>query len=159
MVFSGVKPGIMIDIKDLESKMKTITIIKANNNFCTLFTYLEELQQEINVQKGEDYLKYDTLITELFCASKANTNENFAGIVDHHKNQWITVKIKDRNTIINYLTTIYHNMVTKDLWGKTSDKGAKILALINQYEARKYRISELEGRIKKLSNGGKSVSF
>ena len=54
MVLSLIKPDILIDVKDLETKMKTITILKADNNFQTLCTYLEELQQEINAQKGED---------------------------------------------------------------------------------------------------------
>ncbi len=71
MVFSVFKPDIVIDVKDLENKMKSITILKTDDNFCTLCTYLEELQQEINAQKGEDYLKDDTLLTELFRAAEA----------------------------------------------------------------------------------------
>ena len=158
MVLSVVKPDIVIDVKDLENKMKSITILKADNNFRTLCTFLEELQQEINAQKGEDYLKDDTLLTELFRAAEATKNEKFAGIVDNHKTQWITGKITDKNTIIQDLDKIYRNMVAEGSWGKTSDKDAKILALTTQYEKSKSRMAELEGRIKKLSDG-KSVSF
>ena len=155
MVISVINPDIVIDTKDLETKMKTITTINADNDFHTLCTYLEELHQEINAQKGEDYLKDDNLLTELFHAAKATTNKNFAAIVNHHKTQWITGKIKDKNNTLNYLTTIYRNMVAGGSWDKTSNKDAKIIALNTQYEASKNRISELEGRIKKLSNGGK----
>ena len=48
MVLSVVNPDIVIYVKDLETRMKTITILKAGNNLCTLFTYLEYLEQEIN---------------------------------------------------------------------------------------------------------------
>ncbi len=48
MILSVVKPDIVIDVKDLETKMKSITILKMDNNFCTLCTFLEELQQDIN---------------------------------------------------------------------------------------------------------------
>ena len=51
------------------------------------------------------------------------------GIIEHHKTQWSTGKIKDKNTIFNDLTTIYRNMVAEGSWGKTSDKYANILAL------------------------------
>ena len=41
MVLSVVKPDIVIDVKYLETKMKTITIINSDNNFRTLCTHLD----------------------------------------------------------------------------------------------------------------------
>ena len=149
----------MIDVKDLETKMKSVTILKADNNFLTLCTYMEELQQEINAQKGDDYLKDDTFLTELFRAAEATTNEKFASIVDHHKTLWITGKVTDKNTIVDDLTTIYRNMVAEKTWGKTSDKDAKILALTTKLESSKNRMNNLEGRIKKLAADKKTVTF
>eukprot|EP00957_Ditylum_brightwellii_P159161 12113572-Ditylum_brightwellii.AAC.1 len=155
MVLSVVKPDIVINMKDLKTKMKTITILKANNNFCTLCTYMEELQQEINAQKGETYLKDDTLLIELFCAAKATTNKKSVAIVDQQKVAWITGKIKDKNTIVDDLTMIYRNMIAEGSWAKTSNKDAKILALTTLYEASKNHMADLEKRIKKLGGGEK----
>eukprot|EP00957_Ditylum_brightwellii_P175306 13345873-Ditylum_brightwellii.AAC.1 len=90
---------------------------------------MEELQQEINAQKGETHLKDNTLLTKLFCAAEATTNKKFVAIVDQQKVALITGKIKDKNTIVDDLTMIYHNMVAEGSWGKTSNKDAKILAL------------------------------
>ena len=45
MVLYVVNTDIMIDVKDIETRMKTITILKADNNVRTLCTYLKELQQ------------------------------------------------------------------------------------------------------------------
>ena len=92
MVLFVVNPDIVIYVKDIETKIKTITILKAGNNLCTLFTYLGDLEQEINAQKGEDRLKDDTLLTELFCAAEATTNKTFSGIVNNKKTQWINGK-------------------------------------------------------------------
>eukprot|EP00957_Ditylum_brightwellii_P200407 15278294-Ditylum_brightwellii.AAC.1 len=114
---------------------------------------MEELQQEINAQKGETYLKDNTLLTKLFCAVKATTNKKFAAILNQHKMAWITGKIKDKNTIDDDLTTIYRNMVAEGSWDKTSNKDAKILALTTSYEASKNCMADLEKRIKKLSSG------
>jgi hypothetical protein len=45
MIFMVVKPNVVIDVKDLQLKMEKMTIISADNNFHTLSTKLEELQQ------------------------------------------------------------------------------------------------------------------
>ena len=51
MVLSVVKPDIVINVKDLETKIKTITILKAYNNSRTLCTYLEELRKKSTPRK------------------------------------------------------------------------------------------------------------
>ena len=48
MILYVIKPGIVIDVKDLETKRKSITILKADNKYCTICTYVEGPQQEIN---------------------------------------------------------------------------------------------------------------
>ena len=55
MIYMVVKPNIVINVKDLQLKMEKMTIISADN-FHTLSTKLEELQQEINTEKGDDFL-------------------------------------------------------------------------------------------------------
>jgi hypothetical protein len=54
MIFTVVKPDVIVDVKDLQNKMEKLTILTADNNFHTLSTTLEELQQQINAEKGED---------------------------------------------------------------------------------------------------------
>ena len=54
-----VKPDVIINVKDLDQKIMTIVILKVDNNFSTLVTKMEELQQEINVLKRDEYFKDD----------------------------------------------------------------------------------------------------
>jgi hypothetical protein len=46
-----VKPNVIVDIKDLQTKMEQLTILKCDNTFHTLSTTIKELQQEINAKK------------------------------------------------------------------------------------------------------------
>ena len=115
---------------------------------------MEELQQEINAQKGEDYLTDDTLLTELFRASETTVNEDFLSEVKHVKNKWLTRKITSKDEIILDLTTIYRNMVAEKSWNTGGDKGAKILALTTKLDASRQRLDSLEQKLK-----SKNVSF
>ena len=57
MIYMVVKPNVVIDVKDLQLKMEKMTIISVDNNFHTLSTKLEELQQEFKAKKGDDFCK------------------------------------------------------------------------------------------------------
>ena len=127
-----------------------MTIISADNNFHTLSTKLEELQQEINTEKGDDFSKDDKLLTELFCAAKAITNEAFALDILTTKNAWITGKQTDKNVIINDLNVLYHNMVAEGSWKKTSTSDSKIIAITTQVANLKKQFNENDSK-----NGGK----
>ena len=52
MIYVLVKPNVIVDVKDLHTKMAQLTILKCDNNFHTLSTTIEELQQEINAKKA-----------------------------------------------------------------------------------------------------------
>jgi hypothetical protein len=60
--------------------------LTTDNNFHILATSLEELQQKINADKGEEFCKADKLLTEFFCAAGATTNKLFAIYVSLAKN-------------------------------------------------------------------------
>ena len=153
MMLNVVKPDVVIDVKDLEQKIRKMTILTADNNFRTLATKMEELQQEINAQKGEDYFKDDHFLTEFFRACEATKNEKFENIVSTAKTNWITHKEKDKSVIINDLSNVYKNMVAEGSWNKTSDKDAKIIALTSQIEGSKKKFGEFDERIKALKSG------
>ncbi len=150
MIYMVVKPNVVIDVKDLQLKMKKMTIISADNNFHTLSTKLEELQQEINAEKGNNFCKDDKLLTELFRAAEATTNEAFALDIRTTKNAWITGKQTDKNAIINDLNVLYRNMVAEGSWKKTSTSDSKIIALITQVANLKKHLKENDSK-----NGGK----
>ena len=147
MIYMVVKPNVVIDVKDLQLKMEKMTIITADNNFHTLSTKLEELQQEINADKGDDFCKDDKLLTELFCAAEATTNEAFALDIRSAKNAWITGKQTDKHAIINELNVLYRNMVAEGSWKKTSTADSKIIALTTQVANLKKQLG--------MKNGGK----
>ena len=127
-----------------------MTIISADNNFHTLSTKLEELQQEINAEKGDDFCKDDKLLTELFHAAEATTNKAFALDICTTKNAWITGKQTDKNAIINDLNVFYRNMVAEGSWKKTSTSNSKIIALTTQVANLKKQLNENDSK-----NGGK----
>ena len=52
MVYQVVKPNVIVDVNELQRKMERITLLSCDNDFHTLSTKLEELQQEINAEKG-----------------------------------------------------------------------------------------------------------
>jgi len=151
MIFMVVKPNVVIDVKDLQLIMEKMTIISADNNFHTLSTKLEELQQEINAEKGDDFCKDDKLLIELFRAAEATTNEAFALDIRTAKNTWITGKQTDKNAIINDLNVLYRNMVAEGSWKKTSTADSKIIALTTQVANLKKQIKESDPK-----TGGKS---
>jgi hypothetical protein len=66
MIYIFVKPNIVVDVKDLQNKTEKMTLLTCDSNFHTLATSLEELRQESNADKGEDFLKDNKLLTELF---------------------------------------------------------------------------------------------
>ena len=151
MIFMVVKPNVVIDVKDLQLKMEKMTIISADNNFHTLSMKLEELQQEINAEKGDDFCKDDKLLTELFRAAEATTNEALALDIRTAKNAWITGKQTDKNAIINDLNILYRNMVAEGSWKKTSTADSKIIALTTQVANLNKQIKESDPK-----TGGKS---
>ena len=153
MILNVVKPDVVIDVKELEQKIRKMTLLTCDNNFRTLATKMEELQQEINAQKGEDYFKDDHFLTEFFRACEATKNEKFENIVSTAKTNWITHKEKDKSVIINDLSNVYKNMVAEGVWNKTSDKDAKIIALTSQIEGSKKKFGELDERLKALKSG------
>ena len=132
MVFQVVKPNVIVDVKDLQTKMERITLLSADNNFHTLSTKLEELQQEINAEKGHSFCTDDKLLTELFRAAETTTNEAFALDIRLAKSAWITQKVTDKDTIIADLNLIYRNMIADGSWGKVSSSDSKIIALTTQ---------------------------
>ena len=77
VIYMVVKPNVVIDVKDLQLKMERMTIVSADNNFRILSTKLEELQQEINAENGDDFCKDYKLLTKLFRTAEATTNEAF----------------------------------------------------------------------------------
>ena len=58
-----VKPNVIVNLKDLQTKTEKLTILTCDNNFYTLSTTIEELQQEINAKKGDDFCKDDKLLS------------------------------------------------------------------------------------------------
>ena len=116
MIYMVVKPNIFIGVKNLQLKMEKMTILSADNNFHTLSTKLKELQQEINAEKGNNFCKDNKLLTKLFRAAEATTNEAFALDICMAKNAWITGKQTNKIAIINKLNVLYRNMVAEGSW-------------------------------------------
>jgi hypothetical protein len=128
MIYTVVKPNLVVDVKDLQLKMEKMTLLTTDNNFHNLATSLEELQQEINAEKGEEFCKNNKLFTELFCAAEATTNKLFTIDVSLAKMAWITGKVTNKNIIINDLCILYRNSVADGSWGKVSLANSKIIA-------------------------------
>jgi hypothetical protein len=146
MIYIVVKPNVIVDVKDLQNKMKKMTLLTCDNNFHTLAMSLEELQQEINAKKGEDFHKDDKLLTELFCAAETTTNKLFAINVSLAKTAWITGKQMDKNNIIQDLCILYRNSVTDGSWSWVSSADSKIIALTTQ-------VKSLQDKLNKASAG------
>jgi hypothetical protein len=120
IIYIVVEPNVVVDIKDLQNKMEKMTLITWDNNFHSLATSLEELQQEINAKKGKEFLKDDKLLTKLFHAAKTTTNKLFAINVSLAKTAWITGKQMDKNRIIQDLCILYRNSVADGSWSWVS---------------------------------------
>jgi hypothetical protein len=122
-----------------------MTLLTTDKNFHTLATSLEELQQEINAEKGEEFCKDDKLLTECFCAAEATTNMLFTINVILAKSAWITGRVTNKNTITNELCVLYHNSVADRSWGKTSSADSKIIALTTQVNGLKQQLKNAAG--------------
>ena len=156
MIFTVVKPDVIVDIKDLQTKMEKMTILSAGNDFHKLSTAMEELQQEINAEKGEDFLKDDKLLSELFRAAEATTNEAFNLFVRIAKTNWITGKIRDKHVIVNDLNVIYRNMVAEGSWKNVSSVDSKIIALTTELKQLKKKYAESNTSKFNGKGGGKA---
>jgi hypothetical protein len=106
MVYTMVKPNLVVDIKDLQLKMEKMTLLTTDNNFHTLATSLEELQQEIHAEKGEEFCKDNKLLTELFCAAEATTNKLYAINVILAKSAWIMGRVTNKPSSMNFVSCI-----------------------------------------------------
>ena len=51
MIYDIMKPNVIVDVKNLQTKMEQLTILACDNNLHTLSTTIKELQQEINAKK------------------------------------------------------------------------------------------------------------
>jgi hypothetical protein len=72
MIYTVVKPNLVMDVKDLQLKIEKMTLLTTDNNFHTLATSLKELQQEINAEKEEEFCKDKKLLTELFLCCRSH---------------------------------------------------------------------------------------
>jgi hypothetical protein len=142
MMYIIVKPNDVIDIKDLQNKMEKMTLLTCNNNFHKLATSLEELQQEINAEKGKDILKVNKVLTKLFCAAKTTTNKPFTINISLAKAAWITGKQIDKNKIIQDLCILYRNSVADGSWSRVSSANSKIIALTTQVKSIQNKLSK-----------------
>jgi hypothetical protein len=146
MIYIVVKPNVVVDVKDLQTKMEKMTLITRDNNFHSLATSLEELQEDINAEKGKDFLKDDKLLTELFRAPETTTNKLFAINISLAKTAWITGKQMDKNTTIQDLCILYRNSVADGSWSRVSSADSKIIALTTQ-------VKSLQDKKNKASSG------
>ena len=154
MIFTVVKPDVIVDIKDLQTKMEKMTILSAGNDFHKLSTAMEELQQQINAEKGEDFLKDDKPLSELFRAAEATTNDAFNLFVCIAKTNWITGKIRDKHVILNDLNVIYRNMVAVGSWKNVSSADSKIIALTTELKQLKKKYAESKNTSNFNGKGG-----
>ncbi len=138
--------NVVVDIKDLQTKMEKMTLIACDNISHSLATSLEELQQGINAKKGKDFLKNNKLLTKLFCAAKTTTNKLFAINISLAKTTWITGKQMDKNTIIQDLCILDRNSVADGSWSQVSSADSKIIALTTQ-------VKSLHDKLNKSSSG------
>jgi hypothetical protein len=158
MIYIIVKPNVVLDDKDLQNKMEKMTLLTCNNNFHTLATSLEELQQEINAKKGKDFHKNNKLLTILFPAAKTTTNKLFTINVSLAKTAWITGKQTDKNNIIQDLCILYHNSVADGSWSWVSLADSKIIALTTQVKILQGKLNKTSAGIGKPSQKGKQAS-
>ncbi len=127
-------------MKDFQLKMENMTLLTANNNFHTLATSLEELQQEINAEKGKDFCKEDKLLTKLFCTAEVTTNKLFAINISLAKTAWITGKVTNNNIIMKNLCVLCCNSNADGIWSKVSSADSKIIALTTQVNSLKVQL-------------------
>ena len=158
MIYTVVKPNLVVDVKDLQLKMEKMTLLTVNNNFHTLATSIEELQQEINTEKGVDFCKDNKLLTELFRAAETTTNELFAINVSLAKTAWITGKTTNKNMIINDLCVLYRNSIADRSWGKVSSADSKIITLTTQVNSLKAQLLKASAANESARKSGKQGS-
>jgi hypothetical protein len=145
MIYTVVKLNLVVDVKDLQLKMEKMTLLTTDNNFHTLATSLEELQQEIHAKKGEFFCKDDKLMTELLHAAEATTNKLFAINVSLAKTARITGKATNKNIIINDLCVLDRDSLADGSWGKVSSANSKIISLTTQVNGLKAKLKNAAG--------------
>ena len=153
LMIGVVKPSVLIDVNALEAEIRKMTILTKGNDFRALATRMEEIQQEINAQKGEEYYKDDQFLSELFRAAKCSKNEVFKSQVQHLEMQYVTGKISDKTAIVSDLSNIYRNLLHKGQWKQTNDEKSKIIALTTKLEDQKKEMNGLRQRLDSIKAG------
>ena len=143
MIIGIIKPKLIVNVQDRESKLENIKLSKHNNNVYQLMTKFMALCEKIITQKGSKHSMINQrVLTILFKALSTTTNPNFNLKVKAEKSRWLQNEQVDLHKTISSINIIYKNMVAEKTWNGVDERKQQIIALnspLKQLKTRKNR--------------------
>jgi hypothetical protein len=145
MILETLKPGTVIDARELETIIDTATLMKNGNDVRQLISTMQAALLELRRKHGEEAYSETRFVQAMFTALLTSTNEDFLRWVSDKKTSWMSGDDFTLSVFLTKAETLYKNSKQEGTWEKKSNKPGD-----------SQQILALKTRVKKLENGSKS---
>ena len=132
-IMNNIRPTVVIDLEELEEKLKSATLQNHENDVQVLTLSMEQTYQEIRLSDKQNGYTEKRFLTQLFRALLTAKNPVFLREVESAKMDWIggdsTVT---SSVLIERANKWYKTLHKQKVWNKLSDEQTKILNLTTQ---------------------------
>ena len=150
-ILLDIKPEVVVDVRDKEKKLESLTLKDCGNDVKVLTRTLESIWKDILKEKPGSY-DNERFIRELFRALLTSTNPDFKATIKPMRSQWMVKKALTYQEIISEANTLFKNLDSENEWNVVSEDQTKIIALTTKYEKAMKEIKALETKIKSAGN-------
>ena len=152
MILDTLKPGTIIDARELEKVIDTATLQSNGNDVRVLISKMKNALHELQRKHGKDAYPERRFVQALFAALLTSTNEQFVRYVTDKQTSWMAGEDFDRTSFINKVENIYKNLSHDGKWkAKNPDE---VAAKKQQQQLINLRTEVESLRKEKASSGG-----
>lgn len=144
VVLDDIKPEVVVEVRELEEKLESLTLAKCDNNVHIYTRTAENLWREIQREKPGSYDE-DRFTHVLFRGLNTSTNADFKAFLKPLKTSW-TLRRDNVNyaRIITEANTLFKTMTADEEWTALSEDQLKIVALTTKLEKAQKSIQALQ---------------
>jgi len=145
---NNIRPTVVIDLEELEEKLKSTTLQNHENDVQVLTLSMEQTYQEIRLSDKQNGYTEKRFLTQLFRALLTAKNPVFLREVESAKMDWIGGDSTITSSVlIERANKWYKTLHKQKVWNKLSDEQTKILNLTTQLANSKNELKELKTQL------------
>jgi division protein CdvB (Snf7/Vps24/ESCRT-III family) len=147
-IMNNIRPTVVIDLEELEEKLKSATLQNHENDVQVLTLSMEQTYQEIRLSDKQNGYTEKRFLTQLFRALLTAKNPVFLREVESAKMDWIGGDSTITSSVlIERANKWYKTLHKQKVWNKLSDEQTKILNLTTQLANSKNELKELKTQL------------